>query len=133
MFSLNSANSVTKRNEESKKKIVGLEPRISCVRDRETLPLSHRATDNRADTYTEPNPCLSDFSDSLNSLNSLNSMKALLHLEKTPMKTVVVRFMVYSRERDQDRYRELDQHNREQWVLVPFPPSRTSVNICYNI
>ena len=51
----------------------------------ETVPLSHRATSNRADPYSEPNSCLSDFSDSLNSLNSLNSMKVLLHLEKTPL------------------------------------------------
>ena len=40
---------------------------------------------NRADPFTEPNSCLSDFSESLNSLNSVNSMKVLLHLEKTPM------------------------------------------------
>ena len=53
----------------------------------ETLPLSHRATGNRADPYTEPNSCLSDFSDSLNSLILLNSMKIFLHLEKTPLST----------------------------------------------
>ena len=44
--------------------------------------LYQSATCNRADPYTEPNSCLSDFSDSL---NSLNSMKVLLHLEKTPL------------------------------------------------
>ena len=49
---------------------------------RQTVPLSHRATGNRGDPYTEPNSCLSDFSDSL---NSLNSAKVLLHLEKTPV------------------------------------------------
>ena len=70
-----------KKKLKSKMKIAGLEPRISCVRI-ETLPLSHRATSNRADPYSEPNSCLSDFSDSL---NSLNSMKVLLHLEKTLM------------------------------------------------
>ena len=78
MLSLNSLNSVTKKLK-SKRKIAGLEPRISCVSD---LPLSHRATSTRADPYSEPNSCLSDFSDSL---NSLNSMKVLLHLEKTPL------------------------------------------------
>ena len=57
MFSLNFSD---KKKLKSKRKIAGLEPRISCVR-------------------------LSDFSDSLNSLNSLNSMKVLFHLEKTPM------------------------------------------------
>ena len=57
------------------------------VQETETLPLSHTATGNSADPYTEPNSCLSDFSDSLNSLNSLNSMKVLLHLEKTPLIT----------------------------------------------
>ena len=55
------------------------------VQETETLPLSHRATGNRADPYSEPNSCLSDFSESLNSLNSLNLMKVLLHLEKTPV------------------------------------------------
>ena len=82
MFSLN----LTKKLK-SKRKIAGLEPRISCVRT-ETLPFSHRATGNRADAYTEPNSCLSDFSDSLNSLHSLNSMKGLFHLEKTPLKVM---------------------------------------------
>ena len=87
MVSLNSPlNSVTKKDLKTERKIAGLESRISCVRDKETetLPLSHRATDNRTDPYTEPNSCLSDFSDSLNFLNSLNSMNVLLHLEKTP-------------------------------------------------
>ena len=81
MFSLNSANSVTKNNQKSKMMIVGLEPKISCVRDREMIPLDHRDRGNRADLYTEPNSCFSDSSDYL---NSLNSMKVLLHLEKTP-------------------------------------------------
>ena len=44
--------------------------------------LYHRDTCNRADPYTEPSTCFSDFSDSL---NSLDSMKVLLHLEKTPL------------------------------------------------
>ena len=65
----------------SKRKIAGWNPG-SPVWETETLPLSHRATGNRADPYIEPNSCLSDFSDSLNSLNSL---KVLLHLEKTPL------------------------------------------------
>ena len=43
------------------------------------IPLYHRDACNRADSYTEPNSCLRDFSD------SLNSMKVLLHLEKTPI------------------------------------------------
>ena len=60
-----------------KRKIAGLEPRISCVRDRDSI-----TQQSRADLHTEPNSCLIDFSDSLNSLNSL---KVLLHLEKTPM------------------------------------------------
>ena len=42
----------------------------------------HRDTGNRADPYTEPNACFSDFSDSL---NSLNSIKVLLYLRKTPL------------------------------------------------
>ena len=68
MFSLNSANSVTKKLK-SKRKLAGLEPRTSCVRE-QILTL---------------NSCLSDFSHSLNSLNSVNLMKLLLYLEKTPV------------------------------------------------
>ena len=30
---------------------------------------------------------------------------------------------LFTRERGQDRYREQDWHNREQWVLVPVPVS----------
>ena len=78
MFSLNSLNSVTKKFKNQKGGLQGWNPGSP-------LPLSHRATGNRADPYTEPNSCLSDFSDSLNSLNSLNSMKILLRLEKTPL------------------------------------------------
>ena len=51
---------------------------LLCKRQR----LYHSATGNTVDPYTEPNSCLSDFSDSL---NSLNSAKVLLHLEKTPV------------------------------------------------
>ena len=80
MFSLNSANSVTKKLK-IKRKIARLESRTSCVRDRDDT--------TRADPYTEPNSCLSDFSDSLNSLISPNSMKVLLHLEKTPLSYVL--------------------------------------------
>ena len=53
-----------------------------------TLPLNHRATGNKADPYTEPNSCLSDFSDPLNYLNSLNSLTVLLHLGETPLITI---------------------------------------------
>ena len=61
-------------------KNVALEPKISCVKDRDdTTRPDHRDTGNRADPYTEPNTCFSDSSD------SLNSMKVLLHLEKTRM------------------------------------------------
>ena len=31
------------------------------AQETETVPLSHRATVNRADPYTESNSCLSDF------------------------------------------------------------------------
>ena len=65
----------------------------SPVWETETLPLSHRDTGNRADPYTEPNSCLSDFSDSLNSLNSLN---VLLHLEKTPVNLPQANTKIYS-------------------------------------
>ena len=43
MLSLNSVNSVTKKKLKSKRKILGLEPRISCVRDRDstTQPQNH--------------------------------------------------------------------------------------------
>ena len=58
------------------------------MQETETLPLSHRVTGNRADPHTEPNSCLSDFTDSLNSLNSLNLMKVLLQLEKTPLRHI---------------------------------------------
>ena len=66
-------------------RIVGLESKISCVRDR-VIPLDHRDTGNRADPYTEPKSCFSDSSDSL---NSLNSVKVPLHLEKTPVSQFV--------------------------------------------
>ena len=36
MLSLNSLNTVTKKKLKSKRKIAGLEPRISCVRDRDS-------------------------------------------------------------------------------------------------
>ena len=49
------------------------------VQETEMIPLSYRDTCNRGVPYTEPNLCLSDFSDYL---NSLNSMKVLLHLDK---------------------------------------------------
>ena len=77
MLSLNLLNSVT-RKLKSKRKIAGWNPGPP-VKETETLPLSHRDNCKRAITCTEPNSCLSDFSD------SLNSMKVLLHLEKTPM------------------------------------------------
>ena len=78
MLSLNSLNSVTKKIKIKKEGCrVGTQD-LLCKRQR----LYHSATDNRADPYTKPNSCLSDFSDSL---NSLNSVKVLLHLEKTPM------------------------------------------------
>ena len=83
MLSLNSLNSVTK-NLNQKGKLQGWNPGPP-VQETDTLPLSHRVNCKRADPYTEPNSCLSDFSDSLNSLHSVNSMKVLLHLEKTPM------------------------------------------------
>ena len=83
MLSLNSANSVTKKNKIKKEDCrVGTQD-LLCKR--ETLPLSHRTTGNKANPYTEPKSYLSDFSDSLNFLNSLNSMNVLLHLEKTPL------------------------------------------------
>ena len=81
MFSLNLLHSVTKKIINQKGGLQGWNPG-SPVWETETLPLSHRATGNRPDPYTEPNSCLSDFSDSL---NSLNSMKVLFHLEKTPL------------------------------------------------
>ena len=83
MLSLNLLNSVTKKIKIRKEDCrVGTKD-LPCKRQR----LSHRATGNRADPYTEPKSCLSDFSDSPNSLNLLNSMKVLLHLEKTPVIT----------------------------------------------
>ena len=86
-----SLNVFTEFSEFSDKKIENQKGRLldwnpgSPVYETEALPLSHKATGNRADPYTEPNSCLSDFSDSLNSLNSL---KVLLHLEKTPLQHV---------------------------------------------
>ena len=68
-----------KRIKNQKGRLQGWNPG-SPVSETETLPLSHRATGNKADP--EPYSCLSDFSDSL---NSLNSMKVLLYLEKTPL------------------------------------------------
>ena len=62
-----------KKNQNQKRRIAGLEPRISCVKDRDY----HSATEPQA---TEQfNSCFSDFSD------SLNSMKVPLHLGKTPL------------------------------------------------
>ena len=55
-----------------KRKIAGLEPRISCVRDRD---YATETQCNRADPYTETHSCLSDVSDFLNSLKSLNSIQ----------------------------------------------------------
>ena len=54
---------------------------ISCVRDRDNTTLLQRHR-KQARSFTEPNSCFSDFSDSL---NSLNLMKVLLHLGKTPV------------------------------------------------
>ena len=42
MFSLNSLNSVTKKLIKYKKGNVGLEPRISCVKDRDDTPRPQR-------------------------------------------------------------------------------------------
>ena len=60
MFSLNSLNSVTKKIKNQKGGLQGWNPG-SPAQETETVPLSHRATVNRADPYTEPNSCLSDF------------------------------------------------------------------------
>ena len=34
------------------------------------------------------------------------------------------------RKKDRDRYRQLDQHNRKQWVLAPFPVSDQCEHFC---
>ena len=67
-----SLNFFTEFAELSHKKIKNQKGRLqdwnpgSPMKETETLPLSHRATGNRVDPYTDSNSCLSDFSDSLN-------------------------------------------------------------------
>ena len=73
MFSLNSANSVTKKTYYFKM-IAVLEPTISCMRNRDST--MHFATETQLTEKTVPISCFSDFSDSLNS-------KVLLLLGKT--------------------------------------------------
>ena len=40
---------------------------------------------------------------------------------------------LFTRERGQDRYREQDWHNREQWVLVPVPVSDQCETFCITL
>ena len=67
------------------------DPYTWVFHDRPIWRISVRLSDRNASdrpivkNSTEPNSCLSDFSDSLNSLNSVNSMKVPFHLEKPPM------------------------------------------------
>ena len=55
---------------------------LSLVWETDTLPLCHRDTVNREDSYIDPNSGFSDLSEFLNYPNSVNSMKVLLHLGK---------------------------------------------------
>ena len=51
-------NSVIKKKKKIKKED------YTVGNETETLPFSHRATGNRADPYTEPNSCLTEFNES---------------------------------------------------------------------